>query len=501
MAPFTHIPIEILYNITEHLDVISIVRLACVSSYFHHNIGTSRSFWARYCRILLEDELLPPSCFHIENFEVTALIKLATRRERVARVTHASQWPDPLPAQRTQLYLQDDSKLAIRQQSIRITPGGRWLMALGWSKIDRTGHILCWDFGRQNDNDLTIHSPVASSRIELPLNTSNGPELSTPWYDPGSQRYYCFVTLSTRGNREVATKILGVTMECLDHRPPSFDFTNEVMTLPYQARATLSRSGRWVMAPRASSESSSIIWDSQSGSTATYSLDPWTPKTFHTLIVTHGGTIFQVRGEVNEDHLTVRFFKESTSSTPSVDPLGELQIPSKGSGQSWLTNACSYNVTPHGPIRLNEGQKCTRIQLKCTTVDHDFSGSAALSENGELYELPLLHEPWRMNEHVVPIWITHPGFHFTLTESPTSRQSVSITADHQELFLFVVPHQIYSSGEDLGRGLLAVPILPSDVGVHTDEWACNGIAHDGDSEPEFKEKILLKCRKNPDMTD
>ncbi|KAF8316864.1 hypothetical protein DL93DRAFT_2077683 [Clavulina sp. PMI_390] len=264
-------------------------------------------------------------------------------------------------------------------------------------------------------------------------------------------------------------------MECADNRTPSFRTTNEVETLPREAGNRLKLSGRYAELHHPSGQLRSLVWDSKSGQTTSYPLEPHTATSFHTVVVTSGGTVFQVRGDVHEDRLITRFFRLPTGLTRATDYPAKIEIPSKGRGLPWLANSCTYAVTPHHIMRLIEGKTVTPMQVECTTIHHDFSAGVAVSENGELYMLPLVDEPWRLNEHTVPMWMTHPALHFVLTEKPESSRAVSITADHKELFLFAAPHSLYNGGKESGRGLFRVPTFSTDIGARTDRWACIGV--------------------------
>ncbi|KAF8316865.1 hypothetical protein DL93DRAFT_2154573, partial [Clavulina sp. PMI_390] len=454
MAPFSHLPIELLFKITEHLDILSIVRLTWISSYFHYNIGVSRAFWLRYCRILLEDERLPPFCFQIDSLEDAALVKLATRRERLARATLAGEGPGPSPAKRTQFALDHEPDLDIPHWTYRLAPGGRWAMALAWRKLDNTGHVLCWDVRPQNDEATTSICPVASVQIDLPPTLNKSPELSRLSYNPESRLYHFFITVITEA----------------DH-----DITHEVTAFPYNERAGRKFLDRWAIIHSGRSDLTSIAWDSQSGRTDNHSLDPSSPESFHTLVVTCGGTIFQVRGQVEGDRLDVRVFRASADSTASFDSSARFEILSARHTESWPAHSWSYAVTPHGPMRLAQGEAATMIQVQCNSVPYKFSSAVALSENGTVHKLPLVDEPWRLNEHAVPRWIARPKAHMDFSGTPNYQQSLLITEEHKELFLFVAPEGFSHKESEPGQGLLAVPLIPSDVGVWTNDWLCKGL--------------------------
>ncbi|KAF8316862.1 hypothetical protein DL93DRAFT_722664 [Clavulina sp. PMI_390] len=476
MALLTHLPNELLFEITRYLDVISIIRLTCVSSALHHKIGLSKSFWLRYCHLLLKDERLPASSFPIETLEVSGLIKLATRTERLARASHASQWPGPMPAHRTQFSLGHDPELRFQRQSIHATPDLRWIMGLAQHKSDNTLRVLCWDVdppSTNSDIQATV-PPVASIEISAGPAEGQNPRLWPPWYDPESQSYYSLITWIPRGYHESTFAVLLIKMACKENHRPSLHAPNELINWPRDARTKLEHSGRWAVIHHFWSQSVADVWDLQKGEATSYPVTPHTGISFETLIVTHCGNVFRIRGEEDEHHLFIQLSRISDDPNLPLNRSESFETSGTALPSRRPANFCVYAVIPHGVMRLAEGNMVTVTQIQCVTANYRFSTTVTISEDGILRGVPSHHEPWRLNEHMVPIWASQPESPFAITSSAESSSSTIVNADLQELFLFIMPHARYGPEQGVGHGLLAVPRLASDIGVQTYMWSCGG---------------------------
>ncbi|KAF8316863.1 hypothetical protein DL93DRAFT_722663 [Clavulina sp. PMI_390] len=488
MTSLTLLPNELIYEMTRYLDVISITRLTWVSSALHNKIGLSKSFWLRYCRLLLEDELLPSSCFRIENLGLNGLVRLATRKERLARVTHASQQSRPLPAQRTQFYLGHGPRLNLKQSSTRVAPGGRWIIGLAWH-YDFTTHVLCWDAMVQRDDDLTTIPPITSAPIEPCRGRHTTAMLGKLWYDPDSESYCTLVIWSALGRPNLGCKALLISMKCTEDHQPSFYIHNQVTTWPDERSAELKYSTRWAVIHSTSAQPIAAVWDLASGRITNYPLEPHTVESFHTFVVTRRGTVFDVRGTLDGGRLVIRCSNASSGVHPSSSPSETIDISGTAVRRPTLANRCLYRVIPHEEMRLLEGQMATTVQVLCETAEYSFSVVLAISQYGKLYQLPLTNELWRLNEHIVPLWMTYPASSFILGESANSQGAGAVVTDDKGLFLFAIPHNLYNPGAESAVSLFAIPTSPSDIGDKAGSWSCTGIC------PRSGSWVLVKYQK------
>ncbi|KAF8306838.1 hypothetical protein DL93DRAFT_2159771 [Clavulina sp. PMI_390] len=188
-----HLPLDLLLAITDRLDIISLIRLSWVSRDLHAFIALSRSFWVRYCRVLLYDEQLPLESFKIDSLELRELISLATRKERIARATHQKYWLGLLQSQQSFFTLGYDPGLHIQSATLRYTPAGPWLFGLALDLKDNTVHLVYWDTTATQRDHRPLVRPLASTRVREARSSVMHLDLSRILYDPISKTFYCHV--------------------------------------------------------------------------------------------------------------------------------------------------------------------------------------------------------------------------------------------------------------------------------------------------------------------
>ncbi|KAF8305485.1 hypothetical protein DL93DRAFT_352987 [Clavulina sp. PMI_390] len=479
------IPVELLLKIVEYLDVFSIIRLSWVSRGHHSALGVSRAFWSRYCRLLLQDERLPSSCFNLDTLNVSELIQLATRSERIARALDTQSPQNPCRARRAQFQLGHDPSFHIKHLDIYQAPGGRWVLSLASNSQDNSIHIMCWDTSEADSDVAPLIPPSASAELRpfAPTGTAMVYHLHPPTYDPKTQRYSCFITgvanlPGTSGFRQCIT--IPVEMEDRDPHPPSFSFPDQATIWLRAPRTEFQPSGRWAVICSPAHEPRSIVWDSQSGQTSDYPVARDSATTFDRIVVTHDGIILRVQGGIHMNKLDVRF--SPASATEVVIPVHSTSftvagtrhfVPSHASGRT------QFLVFTSGTIRLLEQSTATLIQVECHTFTHRFCTAVTVSADGAI-QTPR-NEHWRRNEYLIPLWTSKPSSHFiltTLVDRPPTRArfgvaSTTVTLNDKKLFLKYIPPTSKTLGVE-PQFTLDVPTRPFDTGI-TMEKGCRSV--------------------------
>ncbi|KAF8294741.1 hypothetical protein DL93DRAFT_2173967 [Clavulina sp. PMI_390] len=476
------LPLELILGIAEFLDVISLIRLSWASRDLHALIGKSRSFRLRYCRVLLQDEQLPAACFDINSLSLLELLRLATRQERIARTVHPNHQQNLLPAQRAAFKLDHDPSFFLGISTIRLAPGGRWVILLASGKGDDTVHLMCWDTTIAGGNGMS-QLPVASIQIEADPHSIVTRDLSSIHYDPSSKVFYFYVKtgvnedpdpLSTRIgplSSNYAWRVTMIEMESLNNQPPSFRVVNRWAGLSPPIRFL----GRWVGTEHDQGNlRESIFWDSLSGelTKCVTKIEQLGDHNFERIASTRGGLVLRIHGEINADRLQLSIYPYSV--TPTLAPPKVLFVP--GTQLPNLPGTRRYQpptINNFGSIRLSQYETATVLYLKCFANGHRFSTIIAASDSGSFQLLPRFEENWLYNEHLVPVWSTWYQCFSLFTASQFQKLS-SFQVTDAPIVLGFIPGSLHDYMEEQ-RPLLALPSQNDDTTIHMRQWECKGV--------------------------
>ncbi|KAF8305487.1 hypothetical protein DL93DRAFT_353315 [Clavulina sp. PMI_390] len=482
---FQLLPIELLFKIAGHLDAITIIRLSWVSKQHHSALGLSRSFWHRYCRLLLHDERIPLLCFDLDAFNISELIQLATRSERIARAADSGYSQSTRFARRAQFQLHHDSAFLIKQSNIHQTPGGRWVLGLASRSQDNSMHIMCWDTTRANPEALPLIPPTTCVEIKALAYTGIKMvyELHPPTYDPNLQIYSCLVSgreafwITSISKRGIA---IPIEMRDTAHQHPTFRFPDCTTTWIQDSMTHFTTSGRWAAIhypgrePHYSSyESRSVVWDSQNGQTSDYSAGPHiSEKQFDRIAVTYDGVVVRVHGEVRARTLVLHFSAPPTSSAVTLTLPKTTEVPGIPNSVPGGSNSIYSCIFAPGIIRLDEKSTATLVHIECYTKLDRFHTAVAVSPDGTLHKLP--DEPWRRNEYLVPLWTSRPSTHFLLSTLADKRSIPNVftsnhmvTLDATPLVLKCIPSALANLSSQK-QVVLSVPTLPFEARLTMD---------------------------------
>ncbi|KAF8311046.1 hypothetical protein DL93DRAFT_2229863 [Clavulina sp. PMI_390] len=498
MTQLDYLPVELVLRITECLDVISLIRLSWISTKFYQSIGLSKSFWSAYCRHLLRDEDVPlPDNFG--SLELSALSRLATRKERISRATHPNYWLPPPRGERTQFQLGHDPNLTLQPWAMRLTPGGRWVVAIARaSQSGPAAHLLCWDTYGVETGDPVARLPVATFQLELPSGQHPHVYLQNPRYDPESQSIYCIVVIGELRDQIYSSKMITFQVEFSETVYPSFHQTGRMMTWTDDPGSSLSLSSRSaVICPEG--EEVAILWDPRSGDTIKYAVERPTPTSFETVVVTFGGAVLRVRGEVIGNDLHLGLLADPASK-PHPGGGGTFCVSGVRGDDYKSCGHINYDVSAPGILRVSEQEIFTVVRVQCTTPQYNFYAMVAVSDAGTRHDLPLSSEPWRWNEYSVPTWSHDPVLHFQLAKGPYHDRRFKVRSDDKELLLVAMPHGREHPSLYTQREVLSVPTQPSDIGARPSIWECEGvcprsgswlfITHTQDTAPQWIAMII-----------
>ncbi|KAF8309912.1 hypothetical protein DL93DRAFT_2158111 [Clavulina sp. PMI_390] len=297
---------------------------------------------------------------------------------------------------------------------MRQTPGGRWIVALATNtRFGAASHLLCWDACTAKGVVEDAQLPVATFQLEPPPHLDSYVHLEKIIHDPASQSSYCIIHIGTSRDQNYSSKLMTVELRSSKQSLPSFHETGCTTTWSNYPGSNRWLSGRWAVICPASGEKV-ILWDSRDDETLSYPVNPPTVSSFETFIVTFGGAIVRVRGEVNENCLTLHFMAGPTTQT-HAGTFYISGVADDSDGEFW--ERMSYEIYALGKVRVSEQEMVTAVRVSFLTNQYTFSRILAISDHGACYDLPLSSEPWRWNEYSVPAWSEAPALHFQLVTS------------------------------------------------------------------------------------
>ncbi|KAF8310839.1 hypothetical protein DL93DRAFT_2169413 [Clavulina sp. PMI_390] len=461
-ATLQYLPLELLLQVTESLDIISIIRLSSVSSRLYEVIGISKSFWVGYCINLLRDEHMPPFSFNPDCLERPEIVKLATRTERIIRGTGPKGPQNLLSPHRKYFYLDHDADFYLHSWSIEQVPGGRWVLALAGHLRDDTLHLMCWDSQSVSEDDEISLLPVATIRVKSDSAPATHFELSQVLYDPILHVFICSVTIGVDEDAGSGFRVVSVQMECSRDRPPSFRLVDHTMSWPEDGpiNSMPKFSGRWATleGELPSDGSESIVWDSQTGQRFTYPLERQdsVKKVFNMITVTHFGAVIRVHGEAHVDHL--QLLLSPVSSHGPFTTSGSFSAFASPEERETGKDDIGPSLTILGTIRLAHQETATLLWVRWYTV----SIMIAASESGAFVKLPRTEDGWGWDERLAPLWTTYPPSHFNLstTDEIQSDTGTALSLDDGAFILGVKPYNILGAFPQPTRALLALPPRP-----------------------------------------
>ncbi|KAF8310840.1 hypothetical protein DL93DRAFT_1557632 [Clavulina sp. PMI_390] len=482
VAALQSLPLELLFQIAETLDVISVIRLSSVSTRLRETIGLSKPFWARYCRNLLQDENIPPLSAAMNSLKLDKLMKLATRKERIIRATLLENHFNLPQCRQTYFPLDLYPTYLIYHWTIQQAPGGRWLLAIAVRVDDETLHLMCWDSAIVGaDSEI---SPLPVTTIQL---KDNGKQvryfdMSQLTYDADLERLYFFVTLKVDevGDRSRNWRVIPVEMDCPNDGPPSFRAMNHIVSWPYNGQngSFPCFSGRWgtFQQVKSDKESDYLIWDSKTGQISTYPVEhhQLAEGVFETFMVTHFGTLLHLLGEATADQLNLSISPVSTTTIPASPASFQISGYPK---TTKIRGGIHFEFSNLGSACLAHYQTATFLRLKCQTAKFTFTTMIAPSESGAFYELPRASEGSHRDERLAPSWSAETVIHShisTVARFQTSR-GITLELDEDSLLLYIEPYALADPRQDVAQPLLAMPRQPPGLKVQDNDWDCYGV--------------------------